>query len=140
MIGTKTNPGSYDCYGQADLDEPMFVLLGRDPDAPDLVRRWASARESRGEAPAKVASARAIAAAMDTYQGVENSIQRLRSGDLVTFIASWVAGGAVSAEEAVLALSEAYPLLDRVRIAEVLKEEVETVNEAARPAAHAQKE
>ncbi|HAW11807.1 MAG TPA: aspartate decarboxylase, partial [Chloroflexi bacterium] len=30
-MGTKNNPGKFDCYDDAHPDEPMFVLLGRDP-------------------------------------------------------------------------------------------------------------
>lgn len=43
-MGTKNNPGSYDCYSNAEPDEPMFVLLARDPVAPLLVRWWAELR------------------------------------------------------------------------------------------------
>jgi hypothetical protein len=43
-MGTKSNPGDYDCYANAEPDEPMFVLLARDPHAPYLVRQWAQAR------------------------------------------------------------------------------------------------
>lgn len=37
-MGTKNNPGTFDCYANAAPDEPMFVLLGRDKHAPLLVR------------------------------------------------------------------------------------------------------
>lgn len=40
-MGTKNNPGEFDCYANAEPDEPMFVLLGRDSLAPELVARWA---------------------------------------------------------------------------------------------------
>ena len=40
-MGTKSNPGAFDCYANADDDEPMFVLLARDPGAPEAVRHWA---------------------------------------------------------------------------------------------------
>ncbi len=43
-MGTKNNPGLYDCYANAEPDEPMFILLGRDPHAHIAVRRWASDR------------------------------------------------------------------------------------------------
>lgn len=43
-MGTKRNPAAYDCYANALPDEPMFVLLARDPSAPDAVRRWAAQR------------------------------------------------------------------------------------------------
>lgn len=40
-MGTKNKPGDYDCYANADPDEPMFILLARDPSAPLLVELWA---------------------------------------------------------------------------------------------------
>lgn len=43
-MGTKNNPGQYDCYEKAEPDEPMFVLLARDPLAPILVELWAQLR------------------------------------------------------------------------------------------------
>lgn len=45
-MGTKNNPGNFDCYANALSDEPMFVLLGRDPRAPELIERWATQREN----------------------------------------------------------------------------------------------
>lgn len=48
---TKNNPGRFDCYENAHPDEPLFVLLGRDPWGADLVRLWANAREGAGEDP-----------------------------------------------------------------------------------------
>lgn len=44
-MGSKNNPGKFDCYQNALPDEPMFVLLGRDPWAPDLVEEWAIKRQ-----------------------------------------------------------------------------------------------
>lgn len=64
---TKNNPGAYDCYSKAEPDEPMFVLLGRDPMAGALVRAWAELRRMSGEAEGKVAEARACAVAMDEW-------------------------------------------------------------------------
>lgn len=43
-MGTKNNPASYDCYANAEGDEPMFVLLARDASAPEVVRQWANYR------------------------------------------------------------------------------------------------
>lgn len=43
-MGTKTKPGAFDCYANALPDEPMFVLLGRDPSAPRLIEIWATVR------------------------------------------------------------------------------------------------
>jgi len=39
-MGTKNNPGKFDCYSRAEPDEPVFVLLGRDPVAWLLVKQW----------------------------------------------------------------------------------------------------
>ena len=43
-MGTKLNPGRFDCYQNALPDEPMFILLGRDPFGPQLVKEWAEHR------------------------------------------------------------------------------------------------
>jgi hypothetical protein len=43
-MATKNNPGSFDCYDNAAPDEPMFVLLGRDPCAPLVIAFWAHMR------------------------------------------------------------------------------------------------
>lgn len=66
-MGTKNNPGKFDCYANAEPDEPMFILLGRDPLAGALVRLWAETRRGMGEDPAKVAEALACANAMDEH-------------------------------------------------------------------------
>lgn len=39
-MGTKNHPGQFDCYANAHPDEPMFVLLGRDPAAALAVTFW----------------------------------------------------------------------------------------------------
>lgn len=57
-MGTKNNPGKFDCYANADPDEPMFVLLGRDRHAPTLIWLWAALRELDQEDPEIVAEAR----------------------------------------------------------------------------------
>lgn len=44
-MATKNNPGKYDCYANAEPDEPMFVLLARDDLAPSLVIIWAMIRD-----------------------------------------------------------------------------------------------
>lgn len=42
-MGTKNNPGDFDCYANANPDEPMFVLLARDENAPWVVEQWCAA-------------------------------------------------------------------------------------------------
>jgi len=44
-MATKNNPGNFDCYKNAEPDEPMFVLLGRDPTASIVVAFWIAIRE-----------------------------------------------------------------------------------------------
>lgn len=66
-MGTKNNPAKYDCYANADPNEPMFILLGRDLGAYVLIEAWADARERKGEDPTIVAEARACAAAMKAW-------------------------------------------------------------------------
>jgi hypothetical protein len=66
-MSTKNNPGEFDCYTNADPDEPMFVLLGRDRHAPMLVQLWASMRELDGEDKAKVTEARICATDMTEW-------------------------------------------------------------------------
>lgn len=44
-MASKNNPGKWDCYANALADEPMFILLARDPYAPDLVEEWAAQRQ-----------------------------------------------------------------------------------------------
>lgn len=41
---TKEKPSKFDCYANAKPDEPMFILLGRDPCAGLLVRFWCMLR------------------------------------------------------------------------------------------------
>lgn len=57
-MGTKLKPGRFDCYQNAAPDEPMFVLLARDPLAPILVSLWADLREHAAGNPSKVFEAR----------------------------------------------------------------------------------
>ncbi|MBC7282652.1 hypothetical protein [Hoeflea sp.] len=64
-MGTKNNPGQFDCYANAGPDEPMFVLLGRDRHAPLLVRLWAILRHEEGEDPGKIREAFQCAGEME---------------------------------------------------------------------------
>jgi hypothetical protein len=54
-VAEERGAARYDhCYANALPDEPMFVLLARDPDFFDLVNEWASRRQraiERGERP-----------------------------------------------------------------------------------------
>lgn len=70
-MGTKNNPGKFDCYANAAPDEPMFILLARDANAPRLVRMWAADRQvmhGGQNDPDKVKEAFDLADAMDAYR------------------------------------------------------------------------
>src|SRR5436190_23199118 len=69
-MGTKNNPGKFDCYAKADPDEPIFVLRANDPLAPFLVDAWAKACASGHHDPAKVVEARDCAQAMRNWQAI----------------------------------------------------------------------
>lgn len=66
-MGTKNNPGAFDCYANAAADEPMFVLLGRDPCAPVLVELWAEMRRVLVEDDSKISEALACAKTMKEW-------------------------------------------------------------------------
>ena len=68
-MGTKKNPGPYDCYAAAGDDEPIFVLRASDPLAASLVREW-SVRyldEDKPSTRKKADEARACARAMELW-------------------------------------------------------------------------
>jgi len=66
-MGTKNNPGKYDCYSRAEPDEPVFVLLGRDPIASLTVTLWRAIRIELNESDEKIAEARDCALAMEEW-------------------------------------------------------------------------
>jgi hypothetical protein len=69
-MGTKNNPGAFDCHAAAADDEPLFTLLGRDKHAPMLLELWAAMRELElnGEISFKVAEARECAEDMRAWR------------------------------------------------------------------------
>ncbi|MCX5516176.1 hypothetical protein C3941_19490 [Kaistia algarum] len=78
-MGTKNNPSAFDCYHNAEPDEPMFILLARDPLAPGLVREWADQREAVAVTArqfAKVSEARQCADAMEAWAASQNREER----------------------------------------------------------------
>lgn len=43
-MSTKENPGTFDCLKNAMPGEEMFVLLARDPSAPECIEAWCQKR------------------------------------------------------------------------------------------------
>ena len=69
-MGTKNNPGTFDCYKNAELDEPMFILLARDKYAPAVVNFWAELRENDNPNDVKVFEAFKCVKAMIAWRAV----------------------------------------------------------------------
>lgn len=92
-MGTKNNPGAFDCYANAEPDEPMFTLLGRDPMAPLIVTLWAEMRALSGEDAAKCKEARDCAIAMFRWAITKGKGERvLQAGDLLVKALDHIAG------------------------------------------------
>lgn len=90
MGNSKNNPATWDCYKNAEPDEPMFIVLARDKDAPLLVRMWALLREQAvemGSKPpkdlAQVAEARQCAYEMERWRRNNRSDERQVEFNLV---------------------------------------------------------
>mgnify|MGYP001569981107 CR=1 FL=1 len=73
-MGTKNDPGRFDCHTDAGPDEPIFTLRASDPEAPEAVRHWCKVRRweiRQGRAPesdyAKVSEAMECARAMEAW-------------------------------------------------------------------------
>lgn len=45
----KLSPANRDCIEKAEDGEPMFIILGRDPDGGNIVRLWAERRRDAGD-------------------------------------------------------------------------------------------
>ena len=73
-MGTKLSELSpKGCFARAKDDEPMFVLLARDPSAPDLVEDWAKRRE------AEVTAGRRPASDLAQVKEARESAQNMRA-------------------------------------------------------------
>lgn len=73
-MSTKNTPGPFDCYAAAQPDEPMFVLLARDPLAPILVEHWAALRSHLAGNPSKTIEAREVAARMRVWRAQNRDV------------------------------------------------------------------
>lgn len=72
-MGTKAEPGRFDCYGKAEDDEPIFTLLGRDPTAPKLIRAWVEYHRNAKTDGTKLMEALGVADEMDRYRMERNA-------------------------------------------------------------------
>lgn len=67
-MGTKNQPGEFDCYANAEPDEPMFVLLARDLKAPHAIEAWCALAEIGGTDLNKIEEAKKCAADMKAWR------------------------------------------------------------------------
>jgi len=70
-------------FAKAKDDEPLFLLMGRDPSAPDIIEHWASVREAEvraGRRPAgdmrQAAQARECAQQMRSWRDANDGMWR----------------------------------------------------------------
>ena len=93
-MGTKNNPGKFDCYANAKPDEPMFVLLGRDPSAALLVKLWADLREETGDNSVatneQIADARRCAEAMQSWARAQGKSEEIVKRAFASFVGEFV--------------------------------------------------
>lgn len=80
-MGTKTNPGEFDCHAKADPDEPLFTLIGRDPTASLLVGLWVLTQQQLGKPhnDPKLDEARKCAAQMTEWARAHKSSEEVHA-------------------------------------------------------------
>lgn len=90
---TLADPGNLDCLAKAEADEPMFILLARDPAAPAVIRQWAEdriaghARYELDDQTEHARAARQIADAMELWREANpGKRQTAQEGTLDRFI------------------------------------------------------
>ena len=75
-MGTKNNPGQFDCFGKAEADEPTFTLRAKDPAAPETIRAWGRERRKwercrrKPDEAARLEEAEACASAMERWRNL----------------------------------------------------------------------
>lgn len=80
-MGTKNDPGKFDCYANAEPDEPMFILLGRDPAAAATVAFWTTLRtalDEDGSDAKKIAEASAAIVALANFARGKGKAEAVR--------------------------------------------------------------
>lgn len=99
-MGTKLSELSpKGCFARAKDDEPMFVLLARDPSAPGQVEAWAATREAEVRSGRRPASD--LAQVKEAYECAEN-MRAWRDANDGMWREGMFAGGRASAPEPVL--------------------------------------
>jgi hypothetical protein len=87
-MGTKNNPGKFDCYHAAGPDEPMFVLLARDRIAPYLVSIWSSIRDDDEEA-ARATFGQLVSNELPAYQHEPDTDKAAEAANCAVAMFAW---------------------------------------------------
>lgn len=90
-MGTKINPGEFDCYAKAEPHEPIFTLRAKDRDASMMVKMWAFFRMQQIDAGTRpesdrqqVSEAMRCAVDMEIWHRAFNSREAAISFELTT--------------------------------------------------------
>ena len=72
-MGTRVNPGKFDCLNKVHPNEPIFILRGNDKLAPSLIAAWTDRAEQGGCRIEKVHEARQCAQDMLAWQRAQGT-------------------------------------------------------------------
>lgn len=72
-MGTKQNPGQFDCMDKIAQDEPFFVLRATDPIGAHVVRYWVEHAHAAGHEAEKIMEASMCADDMDTWRSMKQT-------------------------------------------------------------------
>lgn len=91
-MGTKNNPGVFDCYENAEADEPMFILLARDKSAPFIVDIWRHIREGSFEEAVRALLACQDEVWFDNIEKPANPDKMTEADDCASNMRDWRSG------------------------------------------------
>lgn len=67
-MGTRNNPSKFDCIAKAEDDEPLFTLLGRDPQGASLVQMWIMLRNKDAQGARRLLEKMIVVADQQPYK------------------------------------------------------------------------
>jgi hypothetical protein len=113
-MATKNEPGDYDCYANADPEEPMFVLLGRDAAASAVVRHWVRVREALRPGADREQLKDAVVVALEMERWAEDLDKSVEGADVAESAVLWKRGVRVLLENGMRIWQEEGRLKDEV--------------------------
>lgn len=88
-MGSKLKPGKFDCYENAEPDEPMFVLLARDRLAPSLTAIWSAIRAGNRREARKIFNELIVGPQSSVYVVSPDSDTALEASDCALEMDLW---------------------------------------------------